>query len=360
MGRKRKVTTVEELPDEEARPVEVSPLDYGAESDPLEDAFEEIVGGASSFTVFRLPAVGQQGRRTFCATYRADDLAGQGILEFVAERWGGGRYLISPRGDGGSILKNQTVEIDRSVKAKADLPEPARDTSKSEMIELVREVLRERGAGGGNSPDITAAMIQSAGATAAAMMGMMQPLIAQMAANAKPERPPWEMLTPMLTAALELGAEARGGGGGDGPASYLPLIEKFAGMLEKAQSHGVVPGEPKPAAQISKKAEAPPMAAHPSEPGWVRGLRPYLPYVLEKAKADVPPEFFVGELEQTAPRIVDWLATRDPETWPGELAGFVPELQPFTGWVKRLLEAIGEDDEQTQGDEQGGTESGGV
>lgn len=353
MPKRKRITTVEELePETPVAVVDAEPQ----ETDEIEEAFWELADTASSFTVFRLPEIGQQGRRKFCATARVEDLSGQSIMEFVAERWGGGRYLISPRGERGSILKNQTIEIDKGVKMKADAPEPARDTSKSEMIELVREVLRERGNGGASNPaEMTAAIIASAGQQAAAMMGMIQPLIAQMAENTKPQTPPWEMLTPMLTAALEIGAEARKGGDGDGPGSYLPLVEKFASILDRATARGQVPGERKAINPPTKAAEPVP-PSNPNEPGWVKGLRPYLPYVLQQAKDQVPPGFFLGELEQRAPRIVDWLAGRDPETWPAELVTYAPELTPYVAWIKELLEAIAEPDE----DEEPGTEGGAV
>lgn len=345
--RKRKITTVEEVePEDELEPVIPDDLD----DDPLEEKLREIVGSASSFTVFRLPAIGQPGKRTFCATYQADDLGEQGLSEFVAERWGGGRFLIAPRGNSGAILKNQVVEIDKSVKPKVDV-EPARDGGKSELVDLLREVIRDSRSGGGGQSmsEIQAEIIRGATTQAAAMAAMMQPIFAQMAEMMKPEKTPWETLTPMLTAALEIGAEARGGGNGEGgPASYLPLIEKFAGILDRAQRAGHVPGEPPAKINPPPKKEETPFVVTPNEPGWVKGLRPYLPFVLAQAKDDVPPEFLLGELEARAPRIVDWLAERDPETWPGELAAFVPELQPYTVWVKRFLEALqaGEDEDE--------------
>jgi len=344
--KRKRVTRIEEELEPGEQETELPPVDLA--DDPLDDVLAELADQVASFTVFRLPAIGQPGKRTFCASYRADDLAGQGIMEFVAERWGGGRYLISPRGDGGAILRNQSFEIDRSVKPKVEPSEPARDTTKSELVELVREVIRDsrasgNGGGAGTPAEITAAIIQSAASQAAAMMAMLQPIIQQMTANAQPQS--MKDFIPLMASALEIGAEARGSGGGDGPAAYLPLVEKFANILDTATRRGTVPGERRPVQPPPKQPETVQVSTNVNEPGWIKGLRPYLPGVLAAATADVPPEMVLDELERTAPRLLDWLAGRDPETWPGEVAAFIPELVPHKAWITRLLDALHEDDE---------------
>lgn len=348
MAKKKTVVTTVEEPENDT-PVMDAELDddEALPPDPLTEVLDEF-DSIAKFQLYRMP-----GRR-YLYSGPVDELGGS-LYQFTAENYGGGKYMVQFREESGQIRKSKRFEIDPAVRAKTGgMAGPAANGGgeKSELVELLREVLRERQpAPSLDVSQIMGPMIQASTEMARALMENMKP---------QPQpAPPWELIVPLVQGAMELGAEVKKGDGEGG--GYLPLVERFAGMIEKAMTRRAA-GSPAPNARGEEKpgsipapGSQPPQtfiqAAGVNEPGWVKGLRPYLPQILNWAKDDVPPEMVIDALDSAAPAMLQWLASRDVETWPGELASFVPELVPHTAWVKKFLLALGDDEEPESDDE---------
>jgi hypothetical protein len=275
------------------------------------------------------------------------------IVGEVARRFGGGKYLARFFSEEG-LLERAPVRfgIAASVKPQPDEEQrTTRSTGNTLQERLLEKMLEKAVDGGGNAGSVTAAMINAGSQQAAAMMGVLMPMMKQMMENAQPQRLPAEVMADMFSAGLEFA----GKGGGD-DRSPLALIDRFAGILEKATGARRALAAPTPQAQAPQAAT--PAAPTPAierkpMPGWLKLLQPYLAELVQAANDGTPASLVAAVIADRSPSVADWLAAQTPSVFIEAVSEHVPELKPHAEWMNEVLTALR--DGESNGDTPDGT-----
>jgi hypothetical protein len=352
VAKKKKTTVTEEiLPDQSE---ELSPL-YAPEEDLLARAAEDLGSGLATIKVY---LVLKTGKPEYLTEFAADD--SDSIIAEIARRYGGGAYLARFFGEDG-LLQRAPVRFNVAgvVKPQGDAEaETDGGDFKSRILEkLLTKVIE--GGGATNPAAVTAAMIQASTAQASALMSVMMPMMQKMMEMKQQPAMPTELMAEMFHAGVELA------GSKDDP-SPMGLVERFASILERVQSHGqrspsvgAAPAAPlaAPDTQVAPTARVESVGADAvgrvSAPGWLKVLQPHINDLLEAAKDGVPPALVAAAIIDRAPATADWLVDQ-PVTFVESLLDAVPQLKPFEGWVREVFQALRDADDGDGGDGDGG------
>lgn len=349
-GTKRRRTIVEEeLPPEQ--PEELPGGLFDAADDLLDRAAEELGAGLAHIRIY---VVGKGGAAEYLTQFPADEH--DTIIEDVARRYGGGQYLARFYSDAGK-LDRAPVKFKIAAQVKPadddDAPLASGGTRDQQLLDKLLMKMIDGGGGATNPAAITAAIIQSATAQAAAMTGAVMPMMQKMMEMSKPQQLPAETLAEMFTAGLEFSK------GGDS-SSPLALVERFAGIIEKAmggaRARAVTPLA-NPAAPVVASPEGEPVAQLVSPtpkgaenvPGWMKMLRPYLADLQQAAQDQTPASLVAAVIADRSPAVADWLAGQEPTTFTEAILQHVPELVPHREWLIEVLGALAESDGVTDG-----------
>lgn len=334
--KRRRTIVEEELPPEE--PEALPGGMFEADDDLLERAATELGAGLATIKVYMIV---KGGTPEYLTQFAADEH--DTIIEEVARRYGGGQYLARFHGEEG-MLSRAPVKFRVASVVRPDDEEREKPTSGTREQQLLDKLLVrmiEGGGGAGNPAQITAAIIQSATAQASAMTGALLPMMQKMMEMSKPQQLPAETLAEMFTAGLEFSK------GGDS-SSPLALVERFAGIIEKAMS-GKRPALNPAAPMTLEPAVTPtPEPEHPKEgppmPGWLRLLAPYVTELVQAAKDGTPASLVAAVIADRSPAVADWLAEQEPATFTEALCQQVPELAPHREWLVDVLATLSESD----------------
>lgn len=346
MAKKKKTTVTEEILPDESTTDMLSPI-YAPEEDLLARAAEDLGSGLATIKVYLVP---KTGKPEYLTEFAADD--SDSIVAEVARRYGGGTYLARFYGEDG-LLQRAPVRFSVAgivkPQGEADAESGGENFEKQVLKKLLDRAID--GGGGGNPAAITAALIQASTAQAAALMGVIAPMIQKMTEVKQQPALPTELLAEMFHAGVELA------GAKDDP-SPMGLVERFAGILERVQ-HGqrITGGGPTPALSVAptNPGTTPPsqvesVGTQPvgsvSAPGWLKILQPYIAELVQAAKDNVPASLVAAAIIDRAPATADWLVAQ-PATFVESLLDAVPELKAHDAWTREVFVALrdaGDDD----------------
>lgn len=351
MAKKKRTTTVEEIVPDVTE--ELSPV-YAPDEDLLARAAEDLGSGLATIKVYVVP---KTGKPEYLTEFAADD--SDSIVAEVARRYGGGTYLARFYGDDG-LLSRAPVRFSVASVVK---PQGEADDDASGGDNFEKQVLRKLldraidGGGAGNPAAITAALIQASTAQAAALMGVIAPMIQKMTETRQPQQLPADLMAEMFRAGVDLA------GAKDEP-SPMGLVERFASIIERVQ-HGTERAKAAGAANapvvaspdsrvtappaVESVGGAPGMGAV-NAPGWLKMLQPYIMELVQAAKDDVPPALVAAAVVDRAPATADWLVAQ-PGTFIESLLDAVPELKAHEKWTRDVFTALRDMDDSGDDDE---------
>lgn len=337
MAKKKKTTVTEEIVPDDSMPEALSPI-YAPEEDLLARAAEDLGSGLATIKVYIVP---KTGKPEYLTEFAADD--SDSIVAEVARRYGGGTYLARFYGEDGLLSRAPVrFSVASVVKPQGEDAEEEGDDFKSRVLEKL--LARAIDGGGGNPAAVTAAMIQASTAQAAALLGVIQPMIEKMLNTKQGQTIPTELLGEMFRAGVDLAAAK------DEP-SPMGLVERFASILERVQ-HGqriagggtapalpVAPANPGPTAtpQVGSVGAQP--AGSVSAPGWLKMLQPYITELVQAAKDSVPASLVAAAIIDRAPATADWLVAQ-PATFVESLLDAVPDLKTHEAWTREVFAAL--------------------
>lgn len=333
--KRRRTIVEEELPPEE--PEALPGGMFEADDDLLERAATELGAGLATIKVYMIV---KGGTPEYLTQFAADEH--DTIIEEVARRYGGGQYLARFHGEEG-MLSRAPVKFRVANVVRPDDEErekPASGTREQQLLDKLLLRMIEGGGGAGNPAQITAAIIQSATAQASAMTGALLPMMQKMMEMSKPQQLPAETLAEMFTAGLEFSK------GGDS-SSPLALVERFAGIIEKAMNGkrpALNPGAPVAPEPVATPPEPEHGKEGPPMPGWLRLLAPYVAELVQAAKDGTPPSLVAAVIADRSPAVADWLSEQEPATFTEALCQQVSELAPHREWLADVLAALNESD----------------
>lgn len=345
MGKKKKITTVEEELPETPTPGDGQPIFgelMGEDVPPdLYGVMEQLGETVSKVILHRTD---KTGKSPYLTTMTADEFDQQ----TVAEQYGGGRYiakLFGPHPDTGrnGVLKTYTFWIDDAVRPKSSEQLAARENGGKDARDALLERLLDKLTNGTPQRDpmeIAAALASASAEQMKNSVALIAPLLDKLVGGGKGGG----MSTSDVLEAVRLGMDMGGdreSGGGYGEVIRdvgIPLVKAFEQQLSKPG--GAVPKNPVP------KQPVLPSGAPP----WAGMLRPYILGILPYIQAGTSPEMVAATVDVQAPKLGEWFATA--MTQPGFMeqlvATFPEQLANHRQWVKEFLDLYVEEEEEEE------------
>jgi len=357
MSRKKTKRTIieEELPEGGEVP-EFGEVDEGALPSNIDQVIDALEDQVEKVTIYRrLPG----SKQAYLTIVPIDEFAAEGIQEYVARYYGGGRYLARLQDSTGKFIKGYTFWIDETVRPEAKAPAgaavPGSPTGNAVTDGLLAKVLEKAvtGNGGGDMASMMQAIATIAAGQASAMMTAMTPLLAKITELASGGGQGGNLKD--LVAAIELGSSL----GGDKDEGYIPVIREVGVPLVRALEQYMASlkgGAPSPVRSINPAvaklpptpgapAAPAPVAAAPAGPPWVAVLAPHIPRLVDFAVHGGDPGMVAGIVYNTNPPLARWLEDAvEAAEFPAVLLQHFPALAPHAEWVDALLDEFREDE----------------
>lgn len=295
---------------------------------------DELGDQISKVAVYRMT---ENHKQAWVGTIPADEFA----LDYVARRWGGGRYVARCNGPDGAFVKGVTFYIDESIRPERKDEPSAFGTDPLTKL-LLDRVLAAPAAAAGNPMDLVASLAAASATQAQAMMTAMTPLLAKITELASGGGRGGDGNAADILQAVELGI---GLGGKD--EGYMPVIKEVGVPLVRALERMMADrgsgrhrvAVERGAADVAAPNVEPPA---PAGPAWVDVVRPYVAKLLQFAERGDEPNLWAAVLDTQYPKFARWLDTAvvHPD-FEAQLYGHFPELGPHRDWIHAFLVEFG-------------------
>lgn len=284
--------------------------------DDVQQVFDQLGDDVTKVMLYRR---GREGKQSYVGTVDADEFD----LDFIAQTYGGGRYLARLVGNEG-ILKGLTFYIDDAVK-----PKPHReDGANAEVARLIERLIDKMDTPRQDPMQIAASL----GAVAATQMQTMMQMILPLLSNKGGGGAPANDILEAVQLGISLGGKDEG---------YMPVIREIGIPLVKSLQSIAGKGQH---TALSTRSEVPQQPQQPqqpptTQPPWVAMVAPYVAKLIEFAQRGDDPGLWAAVLDAQYPRFAKWLesAVLD-ESFKEQLYQFFPALKPFDAWVVKLLD----------------------